>query len=65
MDSLDIVLLAEEIRKYTEIWSITRDNYRDENRNNLVRIKIYEQLYVNFRETSNTGKTAISKSFPF
>lgn len=55
MDSLDIVLLAEEIRKYTEIWSITRDNYRDENRNNLARIKIYEQLYINFRETSNTG----------
>lgn len=64
MDSLDILSLAEEIRKYTEIWNVTRDNYRDENRNNPERIKIYEQVYTNFREMSNTGKAAISKSFP-
>lgn len=65
MDSFDIVLLMEEIPKYIEIWKVTRDNYRDENGNNLARIKIYEQVYTKFREMSNTGKTAISESFPF
>lgn len=48
--------------KNSEIWNVTRDNYRDENRNNLARMKIHEQLYTNFRETSNAGKTAVSKS---